>query len=108
MRCTYIFSIYINPIVNLNILFLISVHGNWAEWSDWGDCTVTCGGGQRRRFRTCTNPSPKHHGRPCIGNSQVTETCNTDRCAGKITEYIGLLINNNYGLRAGIQILVLS
>ena len=84
-KYTYIFSIFINSVVNLNTLFLISVHGNWAEWSDWGDCTVTCGGGQRRRFRTCTNPSPKHHGRPCIGNSQVTETCNTDRCAGKIT-----------------------
>lgn len=60
-----------------------AVHGNWAEWSDWGDCTVTCGGGQRRRFRTCSNPAPKHHGRPCIGNSQVTETCSEQRCAGQ-------------------------
>ena len=69
-----------------------SVHGNWAEWSDWGDCTVTCGGGQRRRFRTCTNPAPKHHGRPCIGNSQMTETCNTDRCAGMLWVHTILLL----------------
>lgn len=58
------------------------VHGNWAEWSSWGDCTVTCGGGQKRRFRTCSNPFPKNNGRPCIGSGQETDTCNSQRCAG--------------------------
>ncbi|ESN93354.1 hypothetical protein HELRODRAFT_89118, partial [Helobdella robusta] len=57
------------------------VHGKWAEWSAWGDCTLTCGGGQRRRFRTCTNPVPKHNGRACIGVAQETDVCNHQRCA---------------------------
>jgi len=61
-----------------------SVHGNWALWSSWGDCTVTCGGGQRRRFRTCTNPRPRHTGRDCLGPPQQTERCNTLNCAGNL------------------------
>ena len=52
-------------------------------WSVWGDCTMTCGGGQRRRFRTCSNPAPKHNGRPCIGAGQDTERCNEIKCAGR-------------------------
>ena len=43
---------------------------------------MVCGGGQRRRFRTCSNPPPKFNGRPCIGASQDTETCNEEKCAG--------------------------
>ena len=67
------------------ILYLshTTVHGGWAMWSVWGDCTMTCGGGQRRRFRTCSNPAPKHNGRPCIGAGQDTERCNEIKCAGR-------------------------
>ncbi len=60
-----------------------AVHGGWAEWSSWGSCTMTCGRGQRRRFRTCSNPPPKHNGRPCIGSNQDTEKCNHQECAGR-------------------------
>ena len=62
---------------------LWSVHGNWALWSSWGDCTVSCGSGQRRRFRTCTNPRPEFNGRDCLGAGQQTQHCNTHSCAGQ-------------------------
>ena len=31
----------------------------WTEWSDYGDCSVTCGPGNKSRHRTCT---PGIHG----------------------------------------------
>lgn len=65
-----------------NPVFAI-VHGNWAVWTEWGDCSASCDGGQRRRFRTCTNPSPRHNGRQCLGMPTDTEACNTEKCAGK-------------------------
>ena len=74
------------------------VHGNWALWSSWGDCTVTCGRGQRRRFRTCTNPRPRFHGRACVGLEHDTQLCNTNNCAGKVDRRwprpLSRLVNN--------------
>ena len=56
------------------------VHGNWTTWTAWGVCTVTCGGGQQRRFRYCTNPEPSNNGRACIGSGIDTQSCNDEPC----------------------------
>ncbi|KAM7440987.1 hypothetical protein ABFA07_009879 [Porites harrisoni] len=56
------------------------VNGSWSEWSDWGSCGVTCGGGNRKRSRTCTNPSPANGGLECPGASEETEKCNSSPC----------------------------
>ncbi|XP_076455301.1 hemicentin-1-like isoform X2 [Babylonia areolata] len=56
------------------------VHGNWAGWGAWGRCSLTCGGGQRKRFRTCSNPSPSNNGRPCVGSAEDADTCNLTPC----------------------------
>ncbi|XP_020632434.1 coadhesin-like isoform X5 [Orbicella faveolata] len=57
------------------------VNGNWSEWSDWNECTVTCGGGEQNRFRSCDNPLPAFGGKPCPGERQGTRPCNEFPCA---------------------------
>ena len=44
----------------------------WSPWSEWGQCSVTCRLGQKRRSRTCIGGIP---GRDCIGNSTLTDIC---------------------------------
>src|SRR6218665_641952 len=65
-------------------VYVYPVHSEWMDWSEWGGCTVTCGGGQRRRFRTCVDPTPTKIGRPCVGPGQETELCNVRNCAGSL------------------------
>ena len=45
-------------------------------WSNWGSCSVSCGGGVQTR--TCTNPTPSGNGADCVGDSQ--QECNTFSC----------------------------
>ncbi|XP_078591867.1 SCO-spondin-like [Branchiostoma floridae x Branchiostoma japonicum] len=56
------------------------VAGSWSEWSSWGSCSATCGGGSRQRLRTCTNPAPLHGGTDCQGVSTQTQECNLQEC----------------------------
>ncbi|XP_061197855.1 SCO-spondin-like isoform X2 [Saccostrea echinata] len=56
------------------------VHGNWAIWSTWTHCNVSCGGGRRERNRLCKNPQPRHGGRPCFGEEKESMDCNTNPC----------------------------
>ncbi|XP_045170493.2 coadhesin-like isoform X2 [Mercenaria mercenaria] len=54
--------------------------GNWAAWSSWSNCDVTCGIGVDSRTRTCTNPAPRDGGYDCVGNSTEHRTCRRDVC----------------------------
>lgn len=47
-------------------------------------CSVSCGGGLRKRYRNCTNPAPGPDGYPCVGNLVETESCNSVQCPSKI------------------------
>ncbi|GAA6107134.1 SCO-spondin isoform X2 [Tachysurus ichikawai] len=47
--------------------------GMWYDWSAWSVCTVTCGGGEQRRIRSCRTP-------PCTGLTRQSKTCNTQVC----------------------------
>ncbi|XP_066930439.1 fibrillin-2-like isoform X6 [Clytia hemisphaerica] len=49
----------------------------WNEWTDWGECSLTCGGGVRNRERTCPVGLPKTS---CPGEATQTEACKTQRC----------------------------
>ena len=51
-------------------------------WSEWGECSRTCGGGVKRR--TCTKPAPKDGGQYCQGDN--LEECNKETCG----EYLDL------------------
>ncbi|XP_067940287.1 hemicentin-1-like [Watersipora subatra] len=59
---------------------LCPIHGNWSGWQQWGECTLPCNGGQRKRFRACDNPAPQLGGRSCIGARQETGACNSQSC----------------------------
>ncbi|WAR10280.1 ATS8-like protein [Mya arenaria] len=61
---------------NLNIY----KDGAWSPWQPWGDCSVTCGTGLRRRHRTCDNPRPTMLGRDCAGTYIDTDVCITSQC----------------------------
>ena len=63
--------------------FSVPVNGNWGAWRPWSTCTKTCGGGVKRRTRTCSNPAPKNGGRACTGSSAESQACNTLPCKGK-------------------------
>ncbi|XP_060563781.1 coadhesin-like [Ruditapes philippinarum] len=56
------------------------VDGNWAAWSAWSSCDVTCGNGVISRTRTCTNPAPRDGGYDCVGKSSETMTCRSGIC----------------------------
>lgn len=47
----------------------------FGEWSIWSNCTVTCGGGQQYRTRTCERKN-------CDGHSQISRPCNVQACTG--------------------------
>ncbi|UJR23891.1 hypothetical protein I4U23_026863 [Adineta vaga] len=51
------------------------IHGGWSPWSSWSQCPQLCGKVLRSRTRTCTNPSPRNHGRICIGPEREEEFC---------------------------------
>ena len=58
--------------------------GNWSPWTEWGQCTETCGDeGMKIRHRSCNDPSPSCNGLPCDGPNSETEPCNIDvECPG--------------------------
>ena len=61
----------------------LSVDGAWAEWSSWEDCTVTCGGGTKKKIRSCSDPKPQYSGSDCVGNGIETDICNNQHCSGR-------------------------
>lgn len=56
------------------------IDGNWASWTSWGTCSLTCGGGSQSRSRTCTDPSPQYGGASCGGASSSSQDCNVQNC----------------------------
>ena len=43
----------------------------WVAWESWGDCSTTCGAGERTRLRECPSGG-------CAGNALQSEECNID------------------------------
>ncbi len=56
--------------------------GNWAEWSQWSTCSVTCGAGNQTKTRTCTNPTPANNGINCSTTNfdYATQICTENPC----------------------------
>jgi len=57
-----------------------AVDGGWSSWTSYGSCSKACGGGKKKRTRSCTNPRPSCGGRSCAGTSSQEAACNTHCC----------------------------
>ncbi|CAG5116327.1 unnamed protein product, partial [Candidula unifasciata] len=64
-----------------NLCHDIIVNGNWAQWEEWGLCSVACGSGHRSRIRRCNNPKPNLVGQYCPGSETERESCEEKPCA---------------------------
>uniref|UniRef100_A0A3B4BCF7 Uncharacterized protein n=1 Tax=Periophthalmus magnuspinnatus TaxID=409849 RepID=A0A3B4BCF7_9GOBI len=42
-------------------------HGGWGPWTNWTECSKSCGGGVRSRRRECDSPTPEGEGNYCEG-----------------------------------------
>uniref|UniRef100_A0A3Q2YR82 Hemicentin 1 n=1 Tax=Hippocampus comes TaxID=109280 RepID=A0A3Q2YR82_HIPCM len=78
--------------------------GNWGPWQSWGECTASCGGGERTRVRLCNTPSPSNGGRLCPGDSSQLSRCNVEACPGPQMAR-GSIIGNINDIDFGIAIL---
>uniref|UniRef100_A0A673IBQ3 Hemicentin-1 n=1 Tax=Sinocyclocheilus rhinocerous TaxID=307959 RepID=A0A673IBQ3_9TELE len=81
------------------------VDGKWSSWESWGECSASCGGGERTRVRLCNNPSPSNNGRPCPGDSTQLSRCNIQPCPGGPQKARGSIIGNINDVEFGIAIL---
>ncbi|KAM9839429.1 LOW QUALITY PROTEIN: SCO-spondin [Aulostomus maculatus] len=54
--------------------------GGWGHWTNWTECTKSCGGGVQSRRRECDSPSPEGEGDYCEGLGTEVKACNTDHC----------------------------
>lgn len=84
---TYVFSFIIT-------WYLLPGDGGWGEWSNWTDCTKSCGGGIQSRRRECDSPSPEGEGNYCEGLGTEVIACNTDHCPGMCNVNFLVLVSN--------------
>ncbi|XP_019614852.1 PREDICTED: uncharacterized protein LOC109462736 [Branchiostoma belcheri] len=59
--------------------------GTWEDWGPWGDCSVSCGGGVKKRMRTCRD---EYDGKTCVGRDTDVKLCKTKKCP-EWTEWSG-------------------
>ena len=81
--CTCMFNTS-TLLVNKTMFYIVD--GGWSNWSV-GNCSKLCGGGNKTKIRTCSNPAPSCGGNNCIGESIETVECNTTPCEGMYCIY---------------------
>jgi len=59
----------------------------WEDWSDWGACSSSCGGGEKKRSRNVAQLS-KNLGKPCASqDSYEVAGCSLESCGGGAMQY---------------------
>ena len=59
--------------------------GEWQDWEDYSECSVTCGGGNRRRVRVCLGGEVGGPG--CEGSDIEELSCGIEVCPGSWTNW---------------------
>ncbi|KAG5308607.1 ATS20 metalloproteinase, partial [Pseudoatta argentina] len=79
------------------------VHGQWGEWGRYGECSRTCGGGIKRKYRECDNPAPNNGGNYCIGERVKYRSCGTRECPSGSPDFreqqCSKFDNNNFNIQ---------
>ena len=76
---------FLCDVISFVAFILTLVDGNFTQWEIWSGCSVTCGKGVQRRFRSCTKPPPSNGGQDCIGDRLETRECVKPPCPGDTT-----------------------
>ena len=50
----------------------------WSPWSEWTECSVTCGGGFQKKIRSCLDVS--NGGKYCDGKEKEIRPCHKGQC----------------------------
>ncbi|KAK7094231.1 hypothetical protein V1264_007880 [Littorina saxatilis] len=66
----------------------------WLEWSIWGDCSVSCGDGQKARSRNCLTDDPDLM---CQGDGLEFIVCAAHKCRKTVTSASALTKTGNNG-----------
>ena len=83
--------------------FLILVNGGWSNWTDWTNCSKTCGfDGNQTKSRKCDNPEPQHNGTDCTGLDVLEQKCANISCPGNVVLY-ALNENSNSRLKLNFR-----
>ncbi|XP_031567072.1 uncharacterized protein LOC116302026 isoform X2 [Actinia tenebrosa] len=58
------------------------INGGYTPFSDFSECSATCGRGLRYKHRTCTQPPPQFGGKDCtrLGSPIKTVECHVAKC----------------------------
>ena len=83
-------------------MILPGTDGGWGAWSAWGECSVTCGGGEEVRRRECDNPAPQGGGEHCQGEKEERRECGEGECGNSIE------IPTECGMRKGANLRVVG
>ncbi|XP_053386636.1 SCO-spondin-like [Mercenaria mercenaria] len=59
---------------------LCSINGGWSGWTEFGECSRSCGNGVTFRTRQCNYPVPQNGGLDCTGNTQEVKVCKKSDC----------------------------
>ncbi|XP_022254744.1 uncharacterized protein LOC111088555 isoform X2 [Limulus polyphemus] len=66
-----------------NTEIICPVNGSWTVWSEWSECTYTCGLGTHYRDRSCSDPAPQGTGNLCEGQATEVSHCFETPCFEK-------------------------
>jgi len=64
---------------------ILAVDGGFGEWSEYAECSASCGQGFQDRERTCNSPLPQNGGKDCASESTETRSCQLRECPGRLT-----------------------